>query len=84
MARRKAEIGARLPIRRGLGEAEAALYVGLGATKFSELVKDGTMPRPRLIGAQRIWDIDDLDAAFKSLPRDGEATKDTAGTSWFP
>lgn len=68
MAPRKGDIAARLPIRRGLGEAEAALYIGLGTTKFSELVKAGQMPRPRLIGGRRIWDVDDLDAAFRSLP----------------
>ena len=72
MAQRKSEIGARLPIRRGLGEAEAALYIGLGATKFGELVKAGRMPRPRLIDGRRIWDIDDLDAAFRALPYEGD------------
>jgi predicted DNA-binding transcriptional regulator AlpA len=72
MAERKAVISARLTIRRGLGEAEAAIYVGLGATKFSELVKDGRMPRPRLIDGRRVWDVDDIDAAFRELPREGE------------
>lgn len=64
----KLEIASRLPIRRGLSASEAALYVGLGATKFRELVVEGRMPKPRLIDGRRVWDIDDLDAAFKSLP----------------
>lgn len=64
----KASVAQRLSLRRGLSEPEAALYVGLGATKFRELVNQRTMPRPHLIGGRRIWDIDDLDAAFKSLP----------------
>jgi predicted DNA-binding transcriptional regulator AlpA len=76
MAERKATIAARLPIRRGLGEAEAAMYIGLGASKFSELVKDGRMPRPRMIDNRRIWDIDDIDAAFRALPIEGELEKD--------
>ena len=67
----KAAIGSRLPLRRGLSESEAALYVGLGASKFRELVGMGIMPRPRLIGSRRVWDIDDLDAAFKALPVEG-------------
>lgn len=73
MSRRKDDVAARLHIRRGLGEAEAALYIGIGATKFLELVKAGRMPRPRLIGTRRVWDVDDLDAAFKDLPREGDA-----------
>lgn len=71
MSERKSSIAARLHIRRGLSEAEAALYIGLGVTKFSALVRDGRMPRPRLIDTRRIWDIDDLDAAFKDLPIEG-------------
>jgi excisionase family DNA binding protein len=76
----KAQIGGRLLVRRGLGEAEAALYVGLSASKFRELVSDGTMPRPRLIGRRRIWDVDDLDAAFKALPVEGGDVG--AGDTW--
>lgn len=82
MARRKAEIAARLPIRRGLGEAEAALYVGLGSTKFRELVDDGRMPRPRVIDAARAWDVDELDAAFRSLPREGDHAKVSGPNPW--
>ena len=73
----KAVIGSRLPLRRGLSEPEAALYIGLSSSKFRELVGAGVMPRPHLIGRRRIWDIDDLDAAFKALPVEGEAGTDT-------
>ena len=73
----KAAIGSRLPLRRGLSEPEAALYIGLSSSKFRELVGTGVMPRPHLIGQRRIWDIDDLDAAFKGLPVEGEAETDT-------
>ena len=71
MSERKTSVAARLHIRRGVSEAEAALYVGLGVSKFAALVKDGRMPRPRLADSRRIWDIDDLDAAFKDLPIEG-------------
>ncbi|MET0438281.1 MAG: hypothetical protein ABW043_12395 [Devosia sp.] len=76
MSERKASVAARLPIRRGLGEAEAAMYIGLGASKFAELVKDGRMPRPRLIDNRRVWDVDDIDAAFRALPIEGEEQQD--------
>lgn len=81
MPRSKADVAARLHIRRALGEAEAALYIGLGASKFNELVKQGRMPRPRVLDGRRLWDIDDLDAAFKSLPFEGE-DKGAAPNPW--
>lgn len=56
--------------RRGLQRLEAAQYVGVGATKFDELVAEGKMPPPRRIDRRRIWDIRDLDLAFEDLPRE--------------
>lgn len=82
MTRRKAEIASRLPIRRGLEEAEAAIYVGIGTTLFQKLVEGGQMPRPRLLGKRKIWDVDDLDAAFRSLPREGEHPKIRGPNPW--
>jgi hypothetical protein len=64
--------------RRGLSRIEAAIYVGIGLTKFDELVGDGRMPRPRLIDARKVWDIRDLDYAFDDLPEDGASH----GGSW--
>jgi hypothetical protein len=64
----KAAISSRLPLRRGLSEPEAAVYIGVSPSKFRELVGAGVMPRPHLIGRRRVWDIDDLDSAFKALP----------------
>lgn len=58
--------------RRGFKRAEAAAYVGLGETKFDELVKDGRMPRPKRIDGRVVWDRLALDAAFDALPDDGE------------
>ena len=29
------------------------------------------MPRPRVAGRRRIWDTEELDLAFKALPREG-------------
>lgn len=57
---------------RGLSRAEAARYVGVGTTKFDEMVTDGRMPRPHRVGARAIWDRFKLDAAFSDLT-DGNA-----------
>lgn len=61
----------RLPIRRGLSEAEAATYVSVGTTKFREMILAGQMPRPRLLAGVRCFDVDELDAAFNNAPREG-------------
>jgi excisionase family DNA binding protein len=67
----KIVVSARLPIRRGLNESEAAIYLSLSASFFRKLVEQGVMPRPRLVGSRRIWDVEELDLAFKGLPREG-------------
>ncbi|WP_441232664.1 helix-turn-helix transcriptional regulator [Bradyrhizobium sp. 1200_D9_N1_1] len=53
---------------RGLSRDEAARYIGVGTTKFDELVASGQMPRPKRVGARVIWDRLRLDAAFSDLP----------------
>ena len=68
---RKAVIAASLPIRRGLDENEAAVYLSFSPSFFRKLVADRRMPRPRLADGRRIWDVEELDLAFKSLPREG-------------
>ncbi len=67
----KASIARRLPVRRGLDESESAVYLSLSPTFFRKLVADGRMPRPRLADGRRVWDIEELDLAFKALPREG-------------
>ena len=57
--------------RRGLRRAEAATYVGVGATKFDDLVRDGRMPKPKKIDGATVWDVRQLDCAFEALPDDG-------------
>ena len=81
----KSTIAARLPLRRGLSESEAAAYLSLSASFFRRLVDQGIMPRPRIAGSRRIWDIEELDVAFKSLPREGgdkETCGETGEDSW--
>jgi excisionase family DNA binding protein len=69
-SRKKAMIAARLPVRRGLDECEAAVYLSLSPSFFRKLVERRTMPRPRMAGGRRIWDVEELDLAFKTLPRE--------------
>lgn len=56
---------------RGLCREEAARYVGVGSTKFDEMVKDGRMPKPKRVDGRTVWDRIALDAAFTDLPDDG-------------
>jgi excisionase family DNA binding protein len=67
----KASIAGRLPVRRGLDESEAAVYLSVSPSFFRKLVAEGLMPRPRLVGGRRVWDVEELDLAFKALPREG-------------
>lgn len=53
---------------RGLSRDEAARYVGVGTTKFDEMVKDGRMPRPKRVDGRNIWDRIAIEAAFTELP----------------
>ena len=69
---KRAAVVARLPFVFGLDRVESAAAVGISATTFDGLVAQGKMPRPRMINSRKVWDVDELRAAFKSLPRDGE------------
>ena len=65
-------ISASLPIRRGLSADEAAIYLSLSRKTFIDMVKDEKMPMPRLVGKRKIWDVEEIDAYFRELPREGE------------
>jgi excisionase family DNA binding protein len=52
---------------RGLSRQQAAEYIGVSATKFDELVKDGRMPKPKQIDGRIVWDRVLLDEAFEAL-----------------
>lgn len=59
--------------RRGLARDEAAMYLGIGATKFDEMVADGRMPKAKRVDSRKVWDIRALDVAFDALPADDAA-----------
>lgn len=52
---------------RGLSRDEAAYYIGVGTTKFDELVRDGRMPRGKRVDGRVIWDRVQLDMHFTDL-----------------
>lgn len=51
----------------GLRRLEAAHYVGLGATKFDQLVRDGRMPKPVALDTVKVWRRDELESALADL-----------------
>ena len=61
---------------RGLSRDQSAAYVGVGVTKFNEMVGDGRMPPPKHVDGRVIWDRYALDQAFEAL--DADDTDDTA------
>jgi predicted DNA-binding transcriptional regulator AlpA len=52
---------------RGMSRDEAARYIGVGPTKFDEMVADGRMPKPKRVDGRVIWDRLRIDAAFSDL-----------------
>jgi excisionase family DNA binding protein len=57
---------------RGLSREEAARYVGVGTTKFDEMIADRRMPKPRQIDGRTVWDRVEIDIAFSELPHQGQ------------
>jgi predicted DNA-binding transcriptional regulator AlpA len=59
---------------RGLSRIEAATYIGVSASLFDQMVKDGRMPGPKIINSRTVWDRHQLDLHFQNLPEKNEAT----------
>jgi excisionase family DNA binding protein len=57
---------------RGLRAEQAAVYLGMGLSKFRELVEAGRLPKPRIIDSMRVWDRLELDAAFDEFVKPGD------------
>ena len=65
-------------LARGLNRIFAAEYIGISATFFDQLVAEGKLPTPIKIGARRVWDRYDLDAAFEAMKEvETESTKNS-------
>lgn len=61
-----------LPPRDVCREA-AAGYIGISPTTFDKMVSDGRMPKSKMIGGRKVWDVRQVDQAFTALPGDGDA-----------
>jgi predicted DNA-binding transcriptional regulator AlpA len=55
---------------RGLRADTAAAYLGMGKTKFLELVDKGIIPKAAMIDGIKIWDRFDLDAVLDAAKAD--------------
>lgn len=53
---------------RGLSREDAARYIGVGASKFDQMVADRRMPKPKRIDGRVVWDRVQLDVYFSDLP----------------
>lgn len=63
----------------GLRREEAAAYVGMSAGSFDRAVKEGAMPPPRQWRGVVTWDREELERAFRALPRRGSEDATTWG-----
>lgn len=54
----------------GLGREVASQFLGIGAGKFDEMVKDGRMPPAKRIDGRKVWDRRELETYFTALPAD--------------
>ncbi len=57
---------------RGLGEDQAAPYVGVSTNKFRAEVKAGLWPKPETRGGRKIWDRHRLDEAWDRRQTEGD------------
>lgn len=69
---RQAALPATLPPRL-ISRDAAAAYACVSPNTFDEMVKDGRMPKARILtDRRRAYDVRELDCAIDRLPRDGE------------
>lgn len=66
----------------GYRRAEAAAFVGVSASKFDELVKDGRMPAGHRIDGVVIWRGDELLSAFNRLTGREDAGDVSGQDAW--
>ena len=67
---------------RGLSRDQSAAYVGVGVTKFNEMVEDGRMPPPKHVDGRVIWDRYLLDRSFEQLDTDDTDDTTKARLAW--
>lgn len=63
---------------RGLSRAQAAAYIGVSASLFDQMVRDGRMPAAKRINGRVVWDRRRVDEMFDALDDCGENPWDKA------
>ncbi|WP_421358201.1 helix-turn-helix transcriptional regulator [Agrobacterium rosae] len=75
-----------LPSVLGLNREQAAAFIGISPSLFDKAVEAGTMPGSRMIGARKIWDVDELTVSFRAIPHKGatglEDETESKGNAW--
>jgi predicted DNA-binding transcriptional regulator AlpA len=66
----------------GLNRLQSASHIGVGTTKFDEMVDDGRMPKPRKIDARSVWDRIEVEMAFRELPKENQQTDEDEYNEW--
>jgi predicted DNA-binding transcriptional regulator AlpA len=60
-----------------IDRAASAAFISVCPNTFDQMVKDGRMPKPKVLSGRRIaWDVHDLDRAVNSLPVVGDTLVD--------
>jgi predicted DNA-binding transcriptional regulator AlpA len=59
-----------IPFRFGCSAVQAAEAVGVSVNTYIGMVEDGRMPQPKRIGSRKVWDVEEVYAAFKALPHE--------------
>jgi predicted DNA-binding transcriptional regulator AlpA len=63
-----------------ISRTAAAAYVSVAPNTFDAMVRDGRMPKPRILSpGRKAWDLRLLDQAIDRLPQDGEMIDDNDG-----
>lgn len=75
-------INSRTWIPRGLRAPDAAAYIGIGKSKFFEMVGDGRLPQPKKIDGCVVWDRFALDEAFSTLGNHEGEDQSTDENPW--
>lgn len=53
----------------------AAALIGISASFFDKLVRDGRMPQPRDLEGRVLWDSEEVRAAWRQIPKRGQGAR---------
>lgn len=71
-----------LESRIAFSREEAAACLGISRNLFNAMVSDGRMPAPRVVNDRRLWDVEEVKAAFRAIPRKGETASTPPSNPW--